>query len=62
MLEIDDPSHEFRDERDEEERTAYIEGRGFPILRLTNRYVAKEVVVATISYWVAELKAGRRPE
>ncbi len=61
VLEIDDQSHDWRDET---ERIEYIEARGFPILRLTNEYVAKDLgaVQRTISYWVADLKAGRRPE
>jgi very-short-patch-repair endonuclease len=61
VIEIDDPTHEWRDEFD---RTMYIEGKGFPILRLTNKFVAQDLtaVHGTISYWVAELKQGRRPK
>ncbi len=61
MLEIDDESHDWRDET---ERIEYIEAEGFPILRLTNKYVAEDLgaVQRTVSLWVAELKAGRRPE
>lgn len=59
-IEIDDRSHEGRGEED---RTAYIEGQGFPMLRLTNELVTQDLaaVCGTVRYWVAELKAGRRP-
>jgi very-short-patch-repair endonuclease len=61
VIEIDDPTHEWRDEFD---RTMYIEGKAFPIHRLTNKFVAQDLtaVHGTIDYWVAELKQGRRPE
>ena len=60
VIEIDDQTHAWRDEED---RTAFIERNGFPILRLTNQFVAQDLnaVHGTISYWVAELKQGRRP-
>ena len=56
VVEIDDTSHEFRDES---VRTQYFESLGFPVLRFTNRQVAKEYpeVMSTISAWIAHLKA-----
>lgn len=36
VIEVDDHSHRYRDERD---RTAFIESQGFTILRLTNEDV-----------------------
>jgi very-short-patch-repair endonuclease len=62
VLEIDDTSHEFRDES---LRTEYFESLGFPVLRFSNRQVAQEYpeVMGTISAWVAHLKAtGKPPE
>jgi very-short-patch-repair endonuclease len=39
VVEIDDTSHEFRDES---MRTEYLESLGFSVLRFTNERVAKE--------------------
>ena len=60
VIEIDDLTHAWRDETG---RSAFIEGSGFPILRLTNHFVARDLdaVYGTICYWVEELKRGRRP-
>ncbi len=60
VIEIDDPTHAWRDET---ERSAFIEASGFPMLRLTNHFVAQDLVAVygTIRYWVEELKQGRRP-
>ncbi len=59
-LEIDDPTHDWRDE---EERTEYMEAHGFPILRFSNHDVADdlEAVRHTVTDWITELKQGRRP-
>jgi len=62
VIEIDDTSHEFRDE---DTRTAYLESLGFAVLRFTNRQVAQEFpeVIGTINAWIAHLRAtGRAPE
>ena len=60
VLEIDDLSHDWRDEDD---RCAYLEAAAFPVLRFTNREVAEDLpaVFNTIALWVAELNQGRRP-
>jgi very-short-patch-repair endonuclease len=52
VIEIDDTSHEFRDESI---RTQYFESLGFPVLRFTSKQVAQELpeVVGTITAWVA---------
>ncbi|MCI0544865.1 MAG: DUF559 domain-containing protein [Actinobacteria bacterium] len=57
VVEVDDTSHEYRDEIS---RTRFIEGRGFKILRFTNREVALELpeVFNTIEGWVAALRGG----
>jgi very-short-patch-repair endonuclease len=62
VVEIDDISHEFRDES---MRTEYFESLGFSVLRFTNRQVAREFpeVMGTIEAWVAHLRAtGQPPE
>ena len=60
VVEIDDTSHDFRDES---VRTEYFESLGFPVLRFSNRQVAQEYpeVMGTISAWVAHLKATGQP-
>jgi very-short-patch-repair endonuclease len=59
-IEIDDPSHELRDESG---RTEYLESLGFAVLRFTNRQVALEFpeVIGTIESWVAHLNATGHP-
>jgi very-short-patch-repair endonuclease len=59
-IEIDDKSHEFRDER---VRTDYLESLGFAVLRFTNRRVALEFpeVISTIESWIAHIKATGQP-
>jgi very-short-patch-repair endonuclease len=49
-IEIDDKSHEFRDES---ARTEHLESVGFLVLRFTNRQVALEFpeVIGTIESW-----------
>ena len=62
VIEIDDTSHEFRDES---VRTEYFESLGFQVLRFANKQVAQELpeVIGTITAWVAHLRAtGRPPE
>jgi very-short-patch-repair endonuclease len=61
VIEIDDTSH---GRRQEDDRTAYIQSRGFKILRFTNRAIAFELywVTETIKEWVALLKEGIDPE
>lgn len=62
VIEVDDPSHDWGDET---ERTAYLEARGFAVLRFTNKDVATEIsdVIATIEYWVETLReTGKPPE
>jgi very-short-patch-repair endonuclease len=62
VIEVDDTSHDFRDET---LRTEYFESLGFAVLRFSNKQVALEFpeVVSTITAWVACLKAtGRPPE
>ena len=53
-IEIDDTSHNYRDERG---RTAFIESRGFTILRFSNEDVAFNLdwVVETIKEWIVQL-------
>ncbi len=57
VVEIDDPSHEWRDE---EARTAYFESLGFEVIRFTNEMVAKDLdsVVGAIEAWVED-RGGR---
>lgn len=50
-IEIDDPSHEYRDET---KRTACIESQGFVILRFTNEFVAKHGVGTSIANWLGQ--------
>ena len=50
-IEIDDPSHDFRDET---VRTRYIESRGFVMLRFTNEFVAKYGVGESIANWLEQ--------
>ena len=62
VIEIDDTSHEFRDEST---RTDYLESLGFRVLRFTNKQVAQEFpeVMGTIEAWVAHLRrTGDAPE
>ena len=56
VVEIDDPSHDWRDET---ARTLYLEARGFAVLRFTNDEVTKEFpeVINTIEEWVKLLRA-----
>jgi BirA family biotin operon repressor/biotin-[acetyl-CoA-carboxylase] ligase len=51
VIEIDDPSHQFRDES---ERNAYLEARGFEIIRFTNEFVAKVGVAESIENWLSQ--------
>ena len=62
VIEIDDTSHQFRDES---VRTEYFESLGFQVLRFTNKQVAQEFpeVIGTITAWVAHLRrTGDAPE
>jgi len=61
VIEVDDPSHDFRDE---EERTEFFENEGFVIFRCTNKEVAQDIgaVLESIAYWVSELRKGNRPD
>ena len=62
VIEIDDSSHEFRDET---VRTEHFESLGFAVLRFTNKRVAQEFpeVISTIEAWVACLReTGQPPE
>jgi very-short-patch-repair endonuclease len=62
VVEVDDPSHEFRDESI---RTRYFESKGFAILRFTNRQIAQELpeAVGTIEAWVEHIRChGVAPE
>jgi len=53
VLEVDDPSHEWRDETG---RTTYFESQGFDVIRFTNELVAKEPgsVLGTIEAWLED--------
>jgi very-short-patch-repair endonuclease len=55
VVEVDDPSHEFRDEST---RTRYFESQGFAVLRFTNRQIAQELpeAVGTIEVWVEHIR------
>ncbi len=59
-LEIDDDSHELKDET---ERTQYITSRGFALLRFTNHEIYHDVnaALATVANWVAYLEKHGRP-
>ena len=62
VIEVDDLSHEFRDETD---RTRYVQSQGFVVLRFTNEQIAKEFpeAVSTIEAWVAFIRRhGTAPE
>jgi very-short-patch-repair endonuclease len=62
VIEVDDISHEFRDESIP---TEYFESQGFPVLRFSNRRVALELdeVVGTIEGWVEHIRtSGEAPE
>jgi len=54
VVEIDDPSHYWRDE---EVRTRYLESQGFTVLRFSNREVTTELegVVEIITLTAREL-------
>ncbi len=56
VIEVDDPSHEWRDET---ERTTHFESQGFHVIRFTNEMVAKEPgsVLGTIEAWLED-RAG----
>ena len=58
VIEVDDTSHEFRDES---MRTEYFESQGFSMLRFDNMRVAKELpeVVGTIEAWVEHIRLHR---
>jgi very-short-patch-repair endonuclease len=55
VIEVDDSSHEWRDET---ARTSYLESRGFFMLRFSNREVAQELdrVVEIITQTVSDLR------
>jgi len=62
VIEVDDTSHEFRDES---MRTEYLSSRGFSVLRFSNKRIALELpeVVGTIEAWVEHIRAhGEAPE
>jgi very-short-patch-repair endonuclease len=62
VIEVDDTSHEFRDES---MRTDYFESQGFAVLRVTNQRVALELpeVVGTIESWIEHIRTfGEAPE
>ena len=62
VIEVDDLSHEFRDEI---VRTRYFQSQGFVVLRFTNEQMAKELpeAVSTVEAWVAFVrKHGTGPE
>jgi very-short-patch-repair endonuclease len=62
IVEVDDTSHEYRDESD---RTAYFESRGFAVLRFTNKQIAQELPesVGTIKSWAEHILVhGVAPE
>jgi len=62
VVEVDDPSHEYRDES---YRTDYLTDVGFVVLRFTNRDVALEADAAlrTIAHWIEVIRStGRPPE
>jgi very-short-patch-repair endonuclease len=61
VIEVDDRSHHWRDET---ERTAYLEARGFAVLRIPNRLVATDLdaAVGLARNWVDALGAkGEAP-
>ncbi len=53
LIEVDDPSHEWRDET---RRTTYFESQGFAVIRFTNQVIAKEPgsVLGTIEAWIED--------
>ncbi len=62
VVEVDDLSHEFRDEA---HRTRFFESKGFAVLRFTNQQIAQEFpeAVSTIENWIAYIrKHGVPPE
>ena len=62
VVEVDDSSHYWRDETD---RTAYLESRGFGILRFSNHEIAAhlDLAIQAVSLWVAHVqRSGRHPE
>ena len=58
VIEVDDLSHELRDEL---VRTRYFRSQGFVILRFTNEQIAKELpeAVSRIERWVAFVRRHR---
>jgi very-short-patch-repair endonuclease len=61
VIEVDDTSHEFRDES---MRTDYFNELGFAVLRFTNKQIAQELpdVVGTIDAWVEYIRVhGEAP-
>ena len=62
VIEVDDTSHEFRDES---MRTDYFNSQGFSVLRFSNKRIAQELpeVVGTIESWVQHIRLhGEAPE
>jgi very-short-patch-repair endonuclease len=61
VIEIDDESHDWRDET---ERTEYLWQQGFRVLRFRNEEVAKDLpgVFSTIENWVEILRDGADPD
>jgi len=62
IIEVDDTSHEFRDES---MRTDYFNSQGFSVLRFSNKRIAQELpeVVGTIEGWVEHIRTfGEAPE
>jgi len=62
VIEVDDTSHEFRDES---MRTDYFIEQGFAVLRFTNKRIAQDLpeVVGTIEGWIEHIRLhGKAPE
>jgi very-short-patch-repair endonuclease len=62
IVEVDDSSHHWRDETD---RTAYLESKGFGILRLSNHEVAAHLddAIDAVALWVEHVKkTDRHPD
>ncbi len=59
VVEVDDTSHEFRDES---MRTDYFNEQGFAVLRFTNKRIAQELpeVVGTIEGWLEHMRLYRK--